>query len=198
MSRPAPMTEAMVGLAAATLFAGCSVLGGSPRTEDALRAWSDRPLAPDPALAREALNSHSACLMDAPAAEVRILLEDRRTPETAAFLVATPTMFGACLITHGTGGSSGGGGPVPGPMPGAISIDANASGGSTDAQAHLLGGRVALGASQVVVALADGRAVLASLDNGYWLAWWPDTVSATNVRATDAGGGLVGTAEVVK
>ena len=193
-----PTTRAVIALATAALVTGCGPVTVTTPTEDALQAWSDHPLAPDPALAMQAMTTHSACLLDAPTGQVRVLLQDRRTPQTAAFLVATPTMLGSCIVTSGSGASSGGGGPAPGPMAGAVSIDANASGGSTSAQNRLLGGRVVRQASQVVVALLDGRSVVTSLNNGYWLAWWSDTAVAQRIVAYDASNAEIASVEVPK
>jgi hypothetical protein len=189
-------TRAAIGLAAAALVAGCGLAREATPAEDALQAWSDHPLAPDAAIAMQALTTHSACLMESPPGQVRILVQDRRTPQTAAFLVASPTMFGSCIVNGGSGGSSGGSGPAPGPMAAAVTIDSIASGGSARAQGRLLGGRVVGQASQVVVALADGRSVVASLNNGYWLAWWPDTTTAVSVEATDAAGAQLAMVQV--
>lgn len=187
----------VAALVACVLIAGCGISRVVTPPEDTLASWSDHPLAADPALATQAMAAHSACLMDTPVGQLRILIQDRRTSQTAAFLVAAPTMFGSCIVTSGSGASSGGGGLPPGAMAGAISIDANGSGGAAGAQARLLGGRVVSTASQVTVNLADGRTVVASLGGGYWLAWWPDTTSATSVGATDPSGASVGTVEVV-
>ena len=191
-----PTNRTAIGLAVAALVAGCGPVGVAAPAGDGGQAWSERPLAPEPALATEALATHSACLMGGTAGQVRILVQDRRAAQTAAFLVASPTMLGSCLVSGGTGASSGGGGLAPGPMAAAVSIDANASGGATTAQNRLLGGRVVPHASKVVVALADGRSVVASLNNGYWLAWWPDTAPARAVEATDATGARLGLVQV--
>jgi hypothetical protein len=185
-------------LAVGVAVAGCGITRVVTPPADTLASWVHHPLAPDPALATQALAARSACLMDATEGQVRILVQDRRTAQTAAFLVASATMFGSCIITNGSGSSSGGGGPAPGAMAGPISVDSNAGGGAGSAQTRLLGGRVVSQASRVVVALADGRTVIASLNGGYWLAWWPDTTFATTVAAFDSAGAALGKVEVIQ
>ncbi|MEO7664553.1 MAG: hypothetical protein ABIV26_05450, partial [Candidatus Limnocylindrales bacterium] len=50
------------------------------------------------------------------------------------------------------------------------------------------GGRIAATVARVVVEVADGRIVTASVGGGYWLAWWPDDVRAKVVTAFDSAG----------
>ena len=81
-------------------------------------------------------------------------------------------------------------------MAGALAIDDNGSGSVGSGQARSLGGRVINPAGRARVNPADGRLVLASIGNGYWLAWWPDTTAATTVVASDATGAILATVPV--
>jgi hypothetical protein len=180
----------------ALLVTGCSIARVVGPTPDSLAAWSDTPLPPDAGLTALALAADSSCIGANNGGPIRILIQDRRTPQTAAFLVASANTFGSCVVTSAGGMSSGGSGPALGPMTALLSVDDNGAGGSGAGQIRELGGRVAPDAAQVTVQLKDGRSVHASLANGYWLAWWPDTTTAQHVVATDAAGAEVATVEV--
>lgn len=118
-------------------------------------------------------------------------------PNTAAFLVTGQGMFGACLVMR-SGDSAGGSGPVPGAMRGPLVIDENGRGTLNEMDVRQLGGRVAGQAARVVIELADGSSVTASVGGGYWLAWWPDTAPGERVVATDAAGAKVAELEVTQ
>jgi hypothetical protein len=187
---------------AAPLLAGCalaaSVAQGPP--ED-LSTWSLTPLAPDPALAASAIGEDGACRMDDPtdnvvAPQPQILVQDRRTQNTAAFLVLSPQHFGDCTVSRGTG-SSGGYGPLLGAMNGQLTIENTSSGTVGEGSASTLGGRIAVPGAQVVVELRDGRRVPASVANGYWLMWWPSTTAAARVVALRPDGTEAASLDVV-
>ena len=191
--RPLPATAA--GLAFAIALTGCAVARVDQSTPDAFETWSLTPLPPDAALAAHAMSRDSACLMGASGEPLRILIQDRRTASTAAFLTLGASTFGSCIVTGPGGASSGGSGPLPEAMTGPLSIDDNGGGGVQGFEVRELGGRVA-GAATVKVELADGRSITASVQNGYWLAWWPGLVRATQVVATDATGAAIATLQV--
>jgi len=182
-------------LAALSFVVGCALREPVTPNEDPLSTWSDRPLAPSADLAARATDPSSACSAGHDGLPVRTLLQDRRTEATAAFLVAGMTTFGGCIVTSG-GASGGGSGPAPAAMTESLTIDENGGGGVGAAEVRELGGRVAPTATRVVIELADGRSVTASLGNGYWLAWWPDPVLAERVIATDGAGAEVASVEV--
>ena len=185
---------AVVG-ALAAVVGGCSVARVEQASPDAAAAWSAVPLPPDPALAAQAIAEGSTCRDIENPEPVEVLIQDRRTERTAAFLVAGPTTFGSCLISKGDF-STGGSGPIPDPMSGPLTIDAFGSGGSETFKTRELGGRVANNASTITIELEDGTSFGASLLNGYWLAWWPEGVRAVRVVARDAAGATVGDLEV--
>jgi hypothetical protein len=183
----------MGGLCAAAL--GCDIGRAQPAPIDDLAKWSRAPLPPDPALAALAAAGSSSCSGMSDAGPITLLLQDRRTAVTAAFLVAGPDLFGECLVSSGGGGSSGGFGPALGRMTAAISIDAQGSGSIGNREANLLGGRVA-GAPIVTVELRDGSSMTASFAAPYWLVWWSSDVEARQVVAHDVSGALIATLEV--
>lgn len=183
-------------LALAILTAGCAIARVQQTEQDTLATWSDHPLPPDAALAAKAVSGESSCIVDENGGPIRVLIQDRRTPQTAAFLFAGRASYGSCFVTSGGGGTSGGSGPLPGDLTVGLVIDENGSGDVGSGRARILGGRVANGSAEVVLELDDGRSIVASSGNGYWLAWWPDRTSARRVVAKDGAGGQIAAVEV--
>src|SRR5215218_2380768 len=88
----------------ALLVAGCGLTRVVQPSPDRFGEWTVTPLPPDPALAAAAREGRSACSAGAGGAGgagIQILLQDRRTPQTAAFLFTSPGAFGSCLVTDG-------------------------------------------------------------------------------------------------
>ena len=100
-------------------------------------------------------------------------------------------------MTSGSG-SSGGFGPVLGPMNAQLTIDAVASGSGSNGDTNLLGGRIAIAGAQVFVELNDGRRVIASMANGYWLTWRPAFHGAKRVVAAGPDGQELVSVKVVE
>jgi len=183
-----------MALIGAGSLAGCGLTRVVEPAQDTFATWSETPLAPDPNLARLVAGEHSAC-RPMPDREIRILVQDRRTSATAAFLVAGVDTFGSCLVTS-NGNSHGGSGPVLDPVAGQISIDDNGHGESNGIVVRELGGRVVGNAARVEIELDDGSAVVASLADGWWLAWWPGARFAATVTAFDAAGAEIASVPV--
>jgi hypothetical protein len=173
---------------AAFLVAGCGIGAIFAPAPDDLSTWQAVPLAPDAGLSAKAAQS-PACR---PALEqdvaLEVILQDRRTSATAAFLVQGPTMVGSCYISP----TGGGGGSQPAGqlelLDQPISIDEEGSGGADVGTLSYLGGRLGAEARQVVIEVPGGRKVTASVGNGHWLAWWPGGARAERVVASDEAG----------
>jgi len=184
----------VVGLVAAAAVSGCWVTRVEGPPQDDLSTWSTTPLPPSGELAAKAADPNGSCTAGPDGEHVTVILQDRRTEWTAAFIFRGATTFGSCMVTSQA--SSGGSGPLPEPMGSALSIDVNGFGSGTSGEVHELGGRVAADVSAVTIALADGRTVTASVGGGHWLAWWPGDVDATSVTGLDAAGQAVVEEEV--
>ena len=175
---------------AAPLVAGCGFFAGMAQgPADDLTTWSAQPLPPDPALTAEAIGENSPCVMDdneddIPPAPPRVLVQDRRMQNTAAFLVQTAEHFGSCLISRWSGSGASWGPPLEA-SDGPLTIDDARSQTLAHGAVTELGGRVGLEGARVVVRLENGREVIASTANGFWLAWWPATDRAIEVAALD-------------
>ena len=197
-----PFARAALVPIAGTFLAGCGFAASFAQgTPDSLSTWRDHPLPPDPALAARAIAEGGPCRMDDPTDDVvepvpQILVQDRRTQGAAAFLVQSPTHFGDCTVS--TGSSGAGFGPPLGPMVGPLTIDDASSGTLGDGEANVLGGRTNVPAASIVVVLKDGRNVVASVANGFWLAWWPDRngIKADQVIAFDGAGNALASVNV--
>ena len=64
-------------------------------------------------------------------------------------------------------------------------------GGTRDSAGNaltLVDGRTGAGVTAVTIERSDGSSVQATVANGWYLAWWPDTVAATNAEVTTASG----------
>ena len=159
--------------ASAAILAGCSFVRADAPTPVSLDAWSDLPLPPSADLTQHALGPDSPCIVtDEPGPQpLRLLVQDRHLQDSAAFFIASPAHF--CSATLSAFGSSSGIGPPLEPTNEALKIDDRGGGTIGDRFVEQLGGRVSVSASQVVVRFGDGRAVTASVANGYWLASWP-------------------------
>ena len=96
------------------------------------------------------------------------------------------------------GNGGGPGGVAPGGMSSVSPGGGTASGDLTQVtQSHLstsdgpytlVDGRVGAGVSGVALVLDDGQVVVTTVADGWFVAWWPDSASATSAQATSASG----------
>jgi hypothetical protein len=59
---------------------------------------------------------------------------------------------------------------------------------TSDGPYTLVDGRVGAGVSGVVLVLDDGQDVVTTVADGWFVAWWPDSASATSAQVTSASG----------
>lgn len=176
---------------AALVASGCGAFRQAP-VIDSLRDWSAVPLAPDPALVNEAVDGSTCHFGHDSSAPIQVVLQDRRTPTTAAFIVTQPGWLGSCLLPKGTGATAGGVRKTPLPaMDRAIVIDESSSGTIGDAVVGVASGRGIEAITAVELDLLDGRVVTASVGGGHWLAWWPGEVRIQRLVARRSGDGAV-------
>jgi hypothetical protein len=171
-------------------MAGCAA--AFVPTQDPLTAWARLPLPADPRVAQAAM-TNSACQGEQ-GRQLQIVLQDQRTASTAAFLTAGGGLTGSCLVTL-TGGAGAGSlrsAPLD-PIKDAIAVDERSTGGAGGASATLLGGRTKPGVARVVITLADGSTLDASVGSNHWLGWWPLSLEPKHVTAYDASGTVLQT-----
>jgi hypothetical protein len=115
-------------------------------------------------------------------------LTDARGPYTAAIYVQGNTtvvcMSGDSIWMSSTATSS----VSVTVAAGQLQFGIGATRDSAGNQLTLADGRVGTGVSAVSFDLSDGTAVQATVSNGWYMAWWPGTATATNAEVTTAGG----------
>ena len=182
--------SAVVAGAVAVALAGCRGLLPVASADD-FSTWSRSPLAPDPAMADRA-REHPSCRAGFPeGAPVTVVIQDRRTTSSAAFLLSAPGHFGSCFISVGGSGGGSSSNVVPS-LEGVLTVTEAGTATSGEGTTNALGGLSAPNARAVRVRLDDGTFVEASVLNGYWLSWWPGRAAAERVSALDPTGAVLG------
>jgi hypothetical protein len=71
---------------------------------------------------------------------------------------------------------------------GQIELDGGGTRDSAGNALTLVDGRTGAGVTAVTIHRSDGSSVQATVTNGWYLAWWPGTVAATDAQITTASG----------
>lgn len=116
------------------------------------------------------------------------VLTESRGPYTAAIYASSDTSD-VCLAGNGVSMSS----STTSQQKGSLPADGIQFGGhgmrDTSGDALTLSvGRVGSGVTAVSLALSDGSSVQATVSDGWYLAWWPGNVTATQAQVTTASG----------
>jgi hypothetical protein len=116
------------------------------------------------------------------------VLTDSRGPYSAS-IYAQSTTSAVCLAGNGISmSSSSSASSIPTIASGQVEF---AGGGMRDTAGSALtlaDGRTGARVTGVAIELSDGSSVQATVGNGWYLAWWPGDVSATQVQITTASG----------
>ncbi len=167
-----------VGGAAAALTVVFALSSGAA---PAFAGWKATPTSPTPGQLAQATH---ACGQDLGSP----VLTDSRGPYTAS-IYADSTTTDVCLSGNGVSMSSSSTTAEPASVAaGQIEVD---GGGTRDAAGNaltLVDGRTGAGVTAVTIERSDGSFVQATVANGWYLAWWPGTVTATNAQVTTASG----------
>ena len=167
-----------VGGAAAALTAVFALSSGAA---PAFAGWQPTPTTPALGQLAQAVQ---ACGQDLGSP----VLTDSRGPYTAS-IYADSTTSDLCLSGNGVSMSSSSTSVAPVSVAaGQIELD---GGGTRDAAGNaltLVDGRTGAGVTAVTIERRDGSSVQATVANGWYLAWWPGTVAATNAQVTTASG----------
>jgi hypothetical protein len=120
------------------------------------------------------------------------ILTDSRGPYTAA-IYSQATTSAICLSGDGvsmssSSSSSTGAGKAPTLAADGIQFGGGGTRDSAGAALTLSDGRVGSGVTAVTIDLSDGTSVQATVSNGWYLAWWPGDVSATDAQVSTATG----------
>jgi hypothetical protein len=174
---PAISALGATGIAAAV--AVIVTLGSS--AAPAFAGWQAAPTSPAPG---ELAQAAQACGQDLGSP----VLTDSRGPYTASIYAASTTSD-VCLSGNGVSMSSSSTSVAPVSLAaGQIQLD---GGGTRDAAGNALtivDGRTGAGVTAVTIQRNDDSSVQATVANGWYLAWWPGTASATNAQVTAASG----------
>jgi hypothetical protein len=116
------------------------------------------------------------------------VLTDSRGPYTAS-IYADSTTSDLCLSGDGVSMSSSSTTVAPASV--AVGRIELGGGGTRDSAGNaltLVDGRTGAGVTAVTIQRSDGSSVRATVASGWYLAWWPGTVTATNAEVTTASG----------
>ena len=116
------------------------------------------------------------------------VLTDSRGPYTAS-IYADSTTSDLCLSGSGVSISSSTDTVAPATV--AAGQIQSGGGGTRDSAGNALtfvDGRTGAGVTEVTIERSDGSSVQATAANGWYLAWWPGTVTATDAEVTTASG----------
>jgi hypothetical protein len=177
--RKLPAIGALGLSGAAATIAAIVTLGSS--AAPAFAGWQPTPTTPAPGQLAQAVQ---ACGQDLGSP----VLTDSRGPYTAS-IYADSTTGDVCLSGNGISMSS------SSTSAAAASVAAGqiqaGGGGMRDSAGNaltLVDGRIGAGVTAVTIERSDGSSVQATVAGGWYLAWWPGTISATNAEVTTASG----------
>jgi hypothetical protein len=116
------------------------------------------------------------------------VLTDSRGPYTAS-IYADSTTSDVWLSGNGVSMSSSSTSVAPASVAaGQIQIDGGGTQDSAGNALTLVDGRTAAGVTAVTIKRSDSNSVQATVANGWYLAWWPGTIAATDAQVTTASG----------
>jgi hypothetical protein len=116
------------------------------------------------------------------------VLTDSRGPYTAA-IYAQGNTTAVCLSGNDIRMSSSSSSTVPVTAPaGQLQFSGGANRDSAGSQLTLADGRAGTGVTAVTFELSDGTSVQATVTGGWYMAWWPGAVTATDAEVTTASG----------
>ena len=174
---PAIGALGVTGIAAAV--AAIVALGSS--AAPAFAGWRATPTSPAPGQLGQAVQ---ACGHDLGSP----VLTDSRGPYTAS-IYADSTTNDVCLSGNEVSMSSSSTTLAPSTVAtGHIELDGGGMRDSSGNALTLVDGRTGAGVTAVTIERSDGSSVQATVTNGWYLAWWPGTVTARNAEVTTASG----------
>jgi hypothetical protein len=116
------------------------------------------------------------------------VLADSRGPYTAA-IYAQGNTTAVCLSGNGMTMSSNSSSTVPVTVAaGQLQFSGGANRDTAGNQLTLADGRAGTGVTAVTFELSNGTSVQATVTGGWYMAWWPGTVTATDAEVTTASG----------
>jgi len=177
--RRLPAIGALGATGIAAAVAAVVTLGSS--AAPAFAGWQPTPTTPASGQLAQAVQ---ACGQDLGSP----VLTDSRGPYTAE-IYANSTTSAVCLSGNGVSMSSSSTSVASSSVAaGQIQLGGGGMRDSAGNALTLVDGRAGAGVTAVTIDRSDGSSVQATVANGWYLAWWPGTVSATNAEISTASG----------
>jgi hypothetical protein len=177
--RKLPAIGALGATGVAAAAAAVVTLGSS--AAPAFAGWQPTPSTPAPGQLAQAAQT---CGQDLGSP----VLTDSRGPYTAS-IYADSTTSDVCLSGNGVSMSSSSTSVAPTSVAaGQIQSGGQGRRDSAGNALTLVDGRTGAGVTAVTIERGDGSSVQATVAGGWYLAWWPGTVTATNAEVTTASG----------
>jgi hypothetical protein len=174
-----PAIGALGATGAAAAVAAVVTLGSS--AAPAFAGWRSKPTTPARGQLAQAAQACGQGLGSP-------VLTDSRGPYTAS-IYADPTTSDVCLSGNGVSMSSSSTLVAPASVAaGSIQLGGGGTRDSAGNALTLVDGRTGAGVTAVTIERSDGTSVEATVANGWYLAWWPGTVTATKAEVTTASG----------
>jgi hypothetical protein len=196
------MRASFAGAVAIAAAVALWLLNASPFVGSAsvsLAGWQPIPTTSDQALANDA---KATCLADSSLPAMSLVAQDQRG--TAATLVyAGGAELALCLVVRDSSGAvvdATSGVSHLDARTGALTFDTGISAPKTPNYPGLriVAGRVEPTVKGVKVSRADGLKVDATVNSGYFVAWWPTDDDPVNATAIDSSGAVLATVPALK
>jgi hypothetical protein len=166
-----------LGLSGAALVAGAAVLLGSTAAP-AFAGWTASPTAP---LTGQIAAAEQHC----PTGDGTPVLTDTRGPYTASIYGDGSTCVEGNGITIGSTTIGGTRSSIPA---GTIELRGAGESDSNGNALTMVDGPIGVGVTSVTITRSDGSSVQATVENGWYLAWWPGTERAVTALVATANG----------
>ncbi len=166
-----------LGLSCAAAAAGAAILLGSSAAP-AFAGWTASPTAPHP-------GQLAAAAQQCSTGAGTPLLTDTRGPYTASIYADGSTCVEGNGITISSSRSGDGKASV---TAGTIELNGAGEVDSSGNALTMVDGPIGAGVTGVTIARSDGSSVQATVENGWYLAWWPGTQRAVTAQVASASG----------
>jgi hypothetical protein len=176
-TRKLPAIGALGATGIAAAVAAIVTLGSS--AAPAFAGWRSTPTNPAPGQLAQAAQACGQNLGSP-------VLTDSRGPYTASIYADSATTD-VCLSGNGVSMSSSSTTGAPASVAaGQIQVDGGGTRDSAGDALTIVDGRTGAGVTAVTIQRSDGSSVQATVANGWYMAWWPGTVTATDAQVTTA------------
>jgi hypothetical protein len=183
--RPPVAIGAAAGAAGAAAAAVAVVISLSAGASNAFAGWSPTPTAPSPSQLAQA---RADCADHATVAGLPLQLTDTRGPFTFS-VYADSTSSATCISGPSFTAVSGSTSSAPVVVPaGTVQLSTEHQTNGDGRAYSFAEGHTGSGVTGVALVLENGTDVQATLQNGWFVAWWPDAETVQNAHVTTPAG----------